>query len=428
MRVTYIAAGAGGSHCGACARDVALVRSLLARGHDVLLVPVYTPLHTEGPDPSLPRVFYGGISVYLQQQLALFRKMPRFISWLLDRPALLRMVSRHAIETQPEGLGPMTVSVLRGRDGFQRQALENVLRFLETQARPDVVNLTNSLLSSLAAPIKDRLHVPVACTLQGEDAFVMRLPEPYASEAQGLMRENARHIAIFMAPGEAYAEEMSKFLAVTRSRVRVIRPGIDLAPFSAPSVRVREPFRVGYLSRVSPAKGLDVLVEAFCALDSPSDAVLAVAGQLAPRNRRFWQQQRERLASAGLARCLDYAGAPDLQAKARFLQQCSVFCLPARYAESNGIAAIEAMASGVPVILPDRGVFPELVALTGGGMLVPPDDASALAEALDGLRHDPDEADELGRAGRAGAARHFSADAMATHTLEAYEQVLERYG
>ena len=56
MRITYIAAGAAGTYCGACMRDASLARALTGLGHDVLLVPLYTPLRVEGPDPSLKRV------------------------------------------------------------------------------------------------------------------------------------------------------------------------------------------------------------------------------------------------------------------------------------------------------------------------------------------------------------------------------------
>ena len=119
---------------------------------------------------------------------------------------------------------------------------------------------------------------------------------------------------------------------------------------------------------------------------------------------------------------------------------------------------MEALASGTPVVLPDRGVFPELVAfdkvncsghperpstkssaqaalsgvegrsrrvgLTGGGLLVPADDPEALAEALRELRDDPDRADRLGEAGAAGVREHFSLDVMVSRMLEVYETVL----
>ena len=72
MKIAYITAGAGGMFCGSCLHDNTLASALIARGHDVLLIPTYTPIHTDEQDVSLRRVFFGGINVYLQQKLAAF--------------------------------------------------------------------------------------------------------------------------------------------------------------------------------------------------------------------------------------------------------------------------------------------------------------------------------------------------------------------
>ena len=86
MKILSITAGAAGMYCGSCARDNALARELIARGHDVTLVPVYTPTRTDEPNVSRPHVLFGGISVYLQQYSAIFRKTPRFLDRFWDSP------------------------------------------------------------------------------------------------------------------------------------------------------------------------------------------------------------------------------------------------------------------------------------------------------------------------------------------------------
>ena len=426
MRIAYIAAGAAGSYCGACARDVALARGLIARGHDVVLLPLYTPLRSDTAAPGLTRVFYGGINSYLQQRFAFFRKTPRFVDWLFDRPWLLKLASRFAIETRPEELGEMTVSVLRGAEGPQRKELERLIGFLEREQRPDVVNVTNSLLSAVAPEIKRRLGVQLFCTLQGEESFVARLPRPHRDEATSLMRRHAQHYDLLFSPGEAYAEEMSAFLAVPRERIRVVRSGIELTPYRASGPRVREPFRIGFLSRVSPAKGLDILVEAFVLLEQnrPGRAVLSVAGGTAGPNKDFLNRLRARIASAGLTDRFEYFGEVDLAGKARFLRNLSVFCLPSRYAEQRAVACLEAMAAGVPVVVPRLGLFPELIALTSGGALVPVEDPPAVAAALASLMDDPERADRMGQSAAEGVARHFSAELMTAQTLAIYEEAL----
>src|SRR5262245_48388077 len=121
MRVIQITAGAGGMYCGSCTRDNAIARELLARHHDVTLVPVYTPTHPDEPNVSRPRVLFGGISVYLQQHLALFRKMPRLLDRLWDAPAVIRTFAQRAISTDARLLGDLTVSMLQGEEGVLRK-------------------------------------------------------------------------------------------------------------------------------------------------------------------------------------------------------------------------------------------------------------------------------------------------------------------
>ena len=422
MRITYIAAGAAGNYCGACARDIALANGLLKRGHGVTLLPLYTPLRTDLDDPSSDRVFYGGINAYLQQRLSIFRRTPRFVDWLFDRPALLRLVSRFAIETKAAELGEMTVSVLRGSQGAQSKELQKLLDFLGDGDRPDVVNLTNSLLIALAPAIKERLGVRVACTLQGEESFVADLPEPYRAQALDLMREHAAAVDLFIASHAAYAGEMCEYLSVPAARMRVIRPGIELAPYRAARERPVGPFRIGYLSRVARSKGIDLLCDAFRLLGRGSEAHLAVAGQLDRTGRRLWTELSAQLTRDGLFDSVEYVGELDLAGKIKFLRDCSVFCLPSRIMERRGMACLEAMAAGLPVIVPDRGVFPEIIELTGGGLLVEPDNPRAIADAAERLLGDQDHCARLGSAAAAGVEKHFSADAMVEATLLTYRE------
>ena len=121
MRITYITAGAAGMYCGSCMRDNTLIAALARLGHDALLVPTYTPIRTDEEDVSQQRVFFGGINVYLQQKLSLFRHTPWLLDRLLDTCGLLRFVSRFAVKTQADLLGDLTVSVLKGEHGRQRK-------------------------------------------------------------------------------------------------------------------------------------------------------------------------------------------------------------------------------------------------------------------------------------------------------------------
>ena len=98
MRILSLTAGAASMYCGSCLRDNALATELIARGHDVTLLPVYTPTLTDEPNVSGGRVFFGGVSVYLQQHFGFFRHTPRWLDRLWDSSRFIRLVSRRSIQ------------------------------------------------------------------------------------------------------------------------------------------------------------------------------------------------------------------------------------------------------------------------------------------------------------------------------------------
>ncbi|MDH7571284.1 MAG: glycosyltransferase family 4 protein, partial [Armatimonadota bacterium] len=376
----------------------------------------------EEPPPSTP-IFYGGISVYLEQASALFRHMPRPLYRTLNAPALLRWVSRFAIETRPENLGAMTVSVLAGRDGRQRAELDRLLEFLESGPRPNLVSLTNSLLSGIAPEVQRRLRVPVVCSLQGEDAFVEAMGEPHRARAVEWMRANAASIALFFAPGEAYRQRMAAYLEIPLERVRLVRPGINLEAFQvspAPPPR----FTVGYLSVITPGKGLDVLVEAVRILvrEEGRPVKLRVAGRIL--NKHYWESVLARIGAYQLDLDFEYLGELGFAEKREMLRTCSAFSVPSRFHECRGMAVLEAMAVGTPVAVPASGVYPEVIKLTEGGELFRPEDPADLARALGRLMDSPERAVELGRKGAQGVARYFDARRMAQEVADACATLL----
>jgi len=393
--------------------------------HHVEFLSLYTPVKADTSPPGRCRIFYGGINVYLQQHAGLFRRAPVLLDRLFDSPWLLDFVGSFAMNTRPEDLGEMTVSVLRGRAGRQKKELEKLMDFLGRGPRPDVVNLTNSLLSAIAPAVKQAIDVPVVCNLQGEDAFVDRIGDPWRDEAVRLIREHARSVDAFVAPGESYADKMAEWLCVDRSRITVIRPGIALAPFEGTAEQPTDVFRIGYLSRIIPEKGIDLLCEAFrrLAREQGDTSVLAVAAELAASDQDFWNAQQKRLREAGLDDRVEFVASPNLAGKVAFLKRCSVFSVPSRLPERRGVACLEAQACGIPVVLPDHGVYREIVSLTGGGILVRPGDAAALADGLRTLRDDTEQARVLGEEAAAGIREHFSSDVVVENTLELYREI-----
>src|SRR6478609_632099 len=123
MRILQITAGAAGMYCGSCLRDNALAAEMLREGHDVTLIPLYTPTLTDEANVSFGKVFFGGISVYLEQHSALFRHTPWLVDKLWDSQFALKAAARSSISTNPKLLGELTVSTLRGEDGHQSKEI-----------------------------------------------------------------------------------------------------------------------------------------------------------------------------------------------------------------------------------------------------------------------------------------------------------------
>ncbi|MEZ6068675.1 MAG: glycosyltransferase [Pirellulales bacterium] len=254
MKLVYMAAGAAGMYCGSCLHDNTLAATLLEQGIDVMLVPTYTPLRTDEESVSEHRVFFGGVNVYLQQKLALFRHTPAFFDRLLDSPALISWLAGHSVSTRPEDLGGLAVSMLQGEQGRQRKELKKLVDWLARDARPDVVHLSNSMLSGMARAIKRRLGVPVVCTLSGEDIFLESIPEPYYSRAREELVDHAADVDHFVALNNYYADFSADYLQVPRERIEVIPHGLRLDGHRAtpPSDLVTEkPERtIGYLAHL----------------------------------------------------------------------------------------------------------------------------------------------------------------------------------
>jgi glycosyltransferase involved in cell wall biosynthesis len=428
MRIAYITAGAAGMYCGSCMHDNTLVAALLALGHDALLVPTYTPIRTDETDVSQHRIFFSGINVYLQQKFSLFRHTP----WLLDRafavPRLLSWVSRFALGIEAQQLGALTVSMLKGEHGYQRKEGEKLAHWLATEVRPDVVNLTNVLLSGMVHEIKRRLGVAVLGTLQGDDIFLEGLPEPYRGQSLELIGDHCREMDGFVATSAAYADFMAEYLAIPRERIHVVHPGLNLSGYGGPRpARDGQPQTIGYFARVCPEKGLHVLAEAFVILRQTPGAPpcrLHVSGWLGESSRRYFADIKGRMADSGLAADFVYTDSPDHASKVRFLQGLDVLSVPTTYREPKGLYVLEALANGVPVVQPRHGSFPELVEATGGGLLVEPNNPQDLARALQRLLEDRALREELGRKGKDAVHERFHAGRMARETVAVYEQYL----
>lgn len=429
MRIIQLTPGTGNFYCGACLRDNALVRALRAKGHDVLMVPLYLPVAIDEPAESAGApIFLSGISVFLEQKLPVFRHMPGWLNRLFSSPALLRLSANLSGLTTAKELGESAVSMLQGRESRHAVEVARLMEWLRTQPPPDVICLSNSLLSGLTGRLKEQFHAPVVSSLQGEDSFLDGLPEPYRRQSWELLAKACADIDQFVAPSQYHADLMRQRLGLAAGKVAVVPNGIPLDGF-APAASPPSPPVLGYLARMNPAKGLGTLIDAFIQLKK-SDRVkglkLRVAGAKTPSDASYVRKLQRRLAAQKLSADAEFLPNLDRPQKQAFLRSLSVFSVPAAYGESFGLYLLEALASGVPVVQPRHGAFPELVAQTGGGLLYEADNPATLAETLQQLLLDPVRSRRLGEAGRKSVQEKFSAEAMADRFETVLASLAER--
>jgi glycosyltransferase involved in cell wall biosynthesis len=433
MNVVQITPGAGAMYCGNCLRDNALVRVLRQQGHNVLMVPLYLPLTLDETDQSAGTpLFFGGISVYLEQKSAFFRTAPDWLHEWLSSRWLLRWAAGRAAKTQPVNAGELTLSMLRGEAGHQARELEQLVSWLKTQPAPDVVCLSNALLLGMARRLKAGLGAPIVCMLQGEDSFLDGLPEPHRGEAWRLLAQRAAEVNLFITPSRYFGERMAQRLRLPADRVRVVYNGINLDGYAQPAGSAIDRQTtpgvpvLGYFARMCREKGLDTLVDAFVLLRKGGrvpELRLRIGGSCGPADEPFVAELRRQLNVAGLSTAIEFCPNLSRAAKLDFLKSLTIFSVPAVYGEAFGLYVIEALAAGVPVVQPRTAAFPELIETTSGGVLCEPQSPTALAAAIEALLLDPPRARALGESGRRAVFEKFSAEAMAREMSRRLEEI-----
>ena len=386
MRIVQLTPGSGDNfYCENCLRDLALVRAMRTLGHEVTLVPMYLPLQIRNPEPiEAAPIFFGGINVYLQQKLGLFRRLPKVLDRWLDSPFLLRGIAKFSSMTSARDLGETTLSMLAGNDGQQTKECDRLVEWLAgLDEKPDVILLSNVLLSGLAGPLRRVLKTPVVCLLQDEDGFLDGLGSPWAQQAWQKVQQNAGQIDHFFSVSRYYGKVMTERIGLAADKISVLYTGIDTAEFS-PAFRLPEVPTIGYVSRMSEANGLDILVNAFGLLrqDGPfQNAQLKITGGSLQSDRAFLEKVKRHVQSLGLSEYVTFEEDYSRQARKAFLHSLSCIAVPARKPMAYGLFALEAMACGVPFVQPACGVFKELAEL-GGGVVYEPNTPENLAESL----------------------------------------------
>ncbi len=429
MNIIQIIPGSGGSfYCGNCLRDSKYVDALRRSGHQVIKIPMYLPLFSDEHDITDIPIFYGAISTYLKQVYPIFRKVPSWFDKLLNSKPMMKMAASMAGSTRAKGLEDMTISMLLGEQGEQKEELEKMVEWIAEHCKPDVIHISNALLLGLAKRIKERVGVPVVCSLQDEDVWVDAMQPQFQQKIWDLMHERARDVDALVAVSNYFADEMKVRMNLADQKVHTFYLGVDIEDY--PFIPVKEkPRNVGYISRMCHKDGFDIVVDAFIDLKKKpgfEDVRLIATGGLTGDDKKFLKEQKRKIKDAGLTMDFDIIEEFEGEARHHFFKQVSMVSVPVRAGEAFGMYLLESMASGVPVVQPSLGAFPEIVEVSGGGMNYWPNTPGKLSEAWAELFNDADKLDKLSKAGCEGTRENFNIHNHAEEIIGLYENLTLR--
>ncbi|MFA6797975.1 MAG: glycosyltransferase [Bacteroidales bacterium] len=426
MRILQIIPGSGGTfYCGNCLRDSQYIDALRKLGHDVVVLPMYLPLFENKQNSKDIPVFYGAISIYLKQLMPIFRHAPAWFDRMLNSKPMLKLAAGMAGSTDAKGLEEMTISMLKGEHGQQNEELSRMIEWIRDHYQPDVIHLSNALLSGLAPRVRRELGIPVVCSLQDEDVWVDIMKPRFREEAWQLMRENGEFIDGFIGVSQFFSGFLQDRLAIPDHKLGTIHLGVEPSDYEYIKTENR-PLNIGYLSRLCQENGLDILVEAFILLKKKAgfeQVKLILTGGSTGADKRFLASIRKRIRDAGVIDEVEFH--PDFENDGRmeFLRNIALLSVPVRKGEAFGVYLLEALASGIPVVQPALGAFPEITEISGGGITYSPNNPEALANALAALLADPDQLHDRSRRARAGVERHFNINTQADKLVEFYQRI-----
>ena len=425
MKITYIVPGFGGTfYCGNCLRDKAFAKSLKDLGHDSITLPLYLPHSIEEfVNQSDVPVFYGAVNIYLKQNFKLFRKMPKWLYNFFNSEFILRYAAKKSGSTRAIGLEEMTISMLKGAEGFQNEELNQLIDFLKHHEKPDVVHLSNALLIGLAARIKDELKIPVFCTLQDEDVWINAMSESYKPILWKLMSEKAKDVDGFIAVSDYFAVVMKRNMKIPDNKIQVVHLGID--PFAYKiQIPKTDSLAIGYLSRMSEECGFEILIDAFIKLKKNQkfkNLKLYATGGKTEDNNAFINKQLKKLEKENIAESITFIEDFRTSELDKFFEKLTVLSVPVLKGEAFGLYLLESLAAGIPIVQPALGAFPEIIEKTEGGLTYFPNSSEALAEKLSEILSDSDKLIQMSKNGRKAVEESFNIKKSSERWVEIYD-------
>ncbi|MCT4603001.1 MAG: glycosyltransferase family 4 protein [Marinifilum sp.] len=427
MNILQIIPGSGGSfYCGNCLRDDKFYLAMKKQGHQVTKLPMYLPLFSDEHDLNEIPVFYGAISIYLKQLYPIFQKAPAWVDKILNSKPMLKLAASMAGSTNAKGLEEMTISMLMGEEGKQKEELHRMVSWMAEHLQPDVIHLSNALLLGLAPKLKEEFpNAVIVCSLQDEDVWVDAMSNSFRDKIWQLMSEKSQSVDGFIAVSNFYAKVSLRKMDIPESKVFINHLGVEPNDYRVKAFDDKQR-NIGYISRMCEANGFDIMIDAFILLKQEKefeDVKLILTGGSTGDDKAILKETERKLKKANLWHDVEFHDDFDGMGRHDFFGKVQMISVPVRNGEAFGLYLLESMASGVPVVQPKLGAFPEIVAKSKGGFIFDNNNKEELCNALKELLRDQDKLKQLSTSCRTGVENEFNIFNQTRNLLTIYNQL-----
>jgi len=386
---------------------------------------MYLPLFSDEHDITDIPIFYGAISTYLKQVYPIFRKMPDWFEKLLDSKPMMKIAASMAGSTRAKGLEDMTISMLLGEQGEQKEELDKMVNWIAEHCKPDIIHISNALLLGLAKRLKEKTGVPVLCSLQDEDVWVDAMQPKFQQKIWDLMHERAEDVDALVAVSNFFAETMKKLMNLRDEKMHTFYLGVDADDYHFIPVK-EKPRNIGYISRMCHENGFDIVVDAFIELKKKpgfEDVKLIATGGSTGDDAKYIKEQKHKIRENNLDDSFEIIDEFEGDTRHNFFKKVSLISVPVRIGEAFGMYLLESMASGVPVVQPALGAFPEIVELSGGGVTYMPNSPEKLSDTWAELLSNSEKMEKLSHDGYEGTKKKFNIHNHAAEIIGLYEKL-----
>jgi len=342
---------------------------------------------------------------------------------------MLKLAANMAGSTSAKGLEEMTVSMLMGEEGKQKDELNRMVSWMSEYLQPDVIHLSNALLLGLAPKLKKEFpNAIIMCSLQDEDVWVDAMKDSFRDIIWALMSTKAEYVNGFIAVSDFYASVSLEKMNILKEKVFTNHLGVDPDEYNHITADKKER-NIGYISRMCEANGFDIMVDAFIQVKKDTafdDVKLILTGGSTGDDKPLLKQVRQKLKEAGLTEQVEFHEDFDGEGRHEFFSKVKTISVPVRNGEAFGLYLLESMASGVPVVQPNLGAFPEIVNKSNGGVIYENNSPEALAIALKDFLNREDKLQELSISARKGVEKEFNIYAQADKLIGIYSKFLKK--